>query len=218
MGYIEETGAAQILRDARIAAIYEGTNGIQAIDLVTRKLALDEVRRSRAKSPRCTRFSIVCGPPIPRIRGCGAEARRGARRARTRDRRFAGRAIVRTRQSARRRDTLSATVRLDPGRRCPRPRAPSARAPNATSAYCASTPNTSCPRLLPWPWPSSRAPAMRRAGGGCSPMPDRDAGQRLRGCHSKLRTTAVVSFFSLLAAGTRPRARRGPNSGTGRPA
>ena len=40
MGYIEETGAAQHMRDARIAAIYEGTNGIQAIDLVTRKLAL----------------------------------------------------------------------------------------------------------------------------------------------------------------------------------
>jgi acyl-CoA dehydrogenase len=40
MGYIEETGAAQHYRDARIAAIYEGTNGIQAIDLVTRKLPL----------------------------------------------------------------------------------------------------------------------------------------------------------------------------------
>jgi alkylation response protein AidB-like acyl-CoA dehydrogenase len=38
MGFIEETGAAQHFRDARIAAIYEGTNGIQAIDLVTRKL------------------------------------------------------------------------------------------------------------------------------------------------------------------------------------
>jgi len=38
MGYIEETGAAQHLRDARIAPIYEGTNGIQAIDLVGRKL------------------------------------------------------------------------------------------------------------------------------------------------------------------------------------
>ena len=34
MGYIEETGAAQFLRDSRIAPIYEGTNGIQAIDLV----------------------------------------------------------------------------------------------------------------------------------------------------------------------------------------
>ncbi|QEN87425.1 acyl-CoA dehydrogenase [Labrys sp. KNU-23] len=41
MGYIEETGAAQHFRDARIAAIYEGTNGIQAIDLATRKLPLE---------------------------------------------------------------------------------------------------------------------------------------------------------------------------------
>ena len=40
MGFIEETGAAQHYRDARILAIYEGTNGIQAIDLVTRKLPL----------------------------------------------------------------------------------------------------------------------------------------------------------------------------------
>jgi alkylation response protein AidB-like acyl-CoA dehydrogenase len=40
MGFVEETGAAQLLRDARIAPIYEGTNGIQAIDLVTRKLPL----------------------------------------------------------------------------------------------------------------------------------------------------------------------------------
>ena len=39
MGYIEETGAAQHLRDARIAAIYEGTNGIQANDLIGRKVA-----------------------------------------------------------------------------------------------------------------------------------------------------------------------------------
>ncbi|MBV9982254.1 acyl-CoA dehydrogenase [Bradyrhizobium sp.] len=38
MGFIEETGAAQHYRDARITPIYEGTNGIQAIDLVTRKL------------------------------------------------------------------------------------------------------------------------------------------------------------------------------------
>ncbi len=41
MGYVEETGAAQHLRDARIAPIYEGTNGIQAIDLVMRKLPLE---------------------------------------------------------------------------------------------------------------------------------------------------------------------------------
>ena len=42
MGFIEETGAARYLRDARIAPIYEGTNGIQAIDLVLRKLPLSE--------------------------------------------------------------------------------------------------------------------------------------------------------------------------------
>ncbi|HSI19891.1 MAG TPA: acyl-CoA dehydrogenase [Sphingomonas sp.] len=41
MGYIEETGAAQFYRDARITPIYEGTNGIQAADLVGRKLGLD---------------------------------------------------------------------------------------------------------------------------------------------------------------------------------
>ena len=41
MGFIEETGAAQHYRDARIAAIYEGTNGIQALDLVSRKVPLD---------------------------------------------------------------------------------------------------------------------------------------------------------------------------------
>ncbi|MDE0983395.1 MAG: acyl-CoA dehydrogenase [Yoonia sp.] len=38
MGYIEETGAAQYARDVRVTAIYEGTNGIQAMDLVARKL------------------------------------------------------------------------------------------------------------------------------------------------------------------------------------
>ena len=43
-GYIEETGIAQILRDARITPIYEGTNGIQAADLLHRKLAADDGR------------------------------------------------------------------------------------------------------------------------------------------------------------------------------
>jgi alkylation response protein AidB-like acyl-CoA dehydrogenase len=47
MGYIEETGAAQHLRDARIAPIYEGTNGIQANDLVGRKLARDRGEAAR---------------------------------------------------------------------------------------------------------------------------------------------------------------------------
>ena len=42
MGFVEETGAAQHYRDARIAPIYEGTNGIQAADLVTRKFSLED--------------------------------------------------------------------------------------------------------------------------------------------------------------------------------
>jgi 3-(methylthio)propanoyl-CoA dehydrogenase len=44
MGYIEETGVAQMMRDARIAMIYEGTSGIQALDLVSRKLRIAEGR------------------------------------------------------------------------------------------------------------------------------------------------------------------------------
>ncbi len=47
MGYIEETGAAKHYRDARIAAIYEGTNGIQAGDLVGRKLGRDNGAAAR---------------------------------------------------------------------------------------------------------------------------------------------------------------------------
>jgi hypothetical protein len=41
MGFVEETGAAQYYRDSRITPIYEGTNGIQAIDLVMRKLPME---------------------------------------------------------------------------------------------------------------------------------------------------------------------------------
>jgi 3-(methylthio)propanoyl-CoA dehydrogenase len=61
MGFVEEGGAAQFYRDARIAAIYEGTNGIQAIDLVSRKLTMDGgaavrllVSEMRATATACT--------------------------------------------------------------------------------------------------------------------------------------------------------------------
>ncbi|WP_046155578.1 acyl-CoA dehydrogenase [Chromobacterium vaccinii] len=48
MGYIEETGVAQYYRDARITAIYEGTTGIQALDLIGRKTAMDQGAVARA--------------------------------------------------------------------------------------------------------------------------------------------------------------------------
>jgi alkylation response protein AidB-like acyl-CoA dehydrogenase len=48
MGYIEETGVAQYYRDVRIACIYEGTNGIQALDLLGRKLLRDEGAAAKA--------------------------------------------------------------------------------------------------------------------------------------------------------------------------
>ncbi|PKP76815.1 MAG: acyl-CoA dehydrogenase [Alphaproteobacteria bacterium HGW-Alphaproteobacteria-3] len=70
MGFIEETGAAQFLRDARILPIYEGTNGIQAIDLVTRKLPVgngDVTRsfiaemRGTAKEARSSNDKLMTG-------------------------------------------------------------------------------------------------------------------------------------------------------------
>ena len=63
MGYIEETGAARLYRDARIAPIYEGTNGIQAIDLVTRKLPRETARTSMATSPSSAARSRQSGMP-----------------------------------------------------------------------------------------------------------------------------------------------------------
>jgi hypothetical protein len=55
-GYIRETGAEQFLRDARIAPIYEGTNGIQAMDLVGRKLGQNNGETIRALFTMLTEF------------------------------------------------------------------------------------------------------------------------------------------------------------------
>ena len=69
MGYIEETGAAQHFRDARIFPIYEGTNGIQAADLVGRKLSMDnggtllrllDEMRGDAEDRELTRLIAAC--------------------------------------------------------------------------------------------------------------------------------------------------------------
>ena len=70
MGFIEETGAAQLFRDARIPPIYEGTNGIQAADLVTRKLGMEsggvlaalmaEIVRDAADAPALAALAADC--------------------------------------------------------------------------------------------------------------------------------------------------------------
>ena len=77
MGFIEETGAAALLRDARIAPIYEGTNGIQAIDLVTRKLGLADgevVTELLAQIAMLDPALIRAGEPFATIRVNLAEA------------------------------------------------------------------------------------------------------------------------------------------------
>ncbi|TMM48184.1 acyl-CoA dehydrogenase [Qipengyuania marisflavi] len=79
MGFIEETGAAQHWRDARIAPIYEGTNGIQAADLVTRKLGLedgqvlfalvDDIARDGADEPALAVLAQECRTIAEWMRG-----------------------------------------------------------------------------------------------------------------------------------------------------
>ncbi len=73
MGYIEESGAPQHLRDARIAAIYEGTNGIQASDLVGRKVARDNGAAATAFIARIRaldgELALAPGEDIKVIRG-----------------------------------------------------------------------------------------------------------------------------------------------------
>ena len=72
MGFIEETGAAQYYRDARIAPIYEGTNGIQAMDLVGRKLSMDGGESAKAliaemKATLAQIDRLYTGKPVERF-------------------------------------------------------------------------------------------------------------------------------------------------------
>jgi alkylation response protein AidB-like acyl-CoA dehydrogenase len=78
MGFIEETGAAQHYRDARIAPIYEGTNGIQAMDLVGRKLGQDGGASAKAviaemKQTLVDLAGLYSGKPVERF-GTAIEA------------------------------------------------------------------------------------------------------------------------------------------------
>ena len=68
MGFIEETGAAQFARDVRVTRIYEGTNGIQSMDLVARKLmdggtaafaVLDDIKATAANNPALAAAEIA---------------------------------------------------------------------------------------------------------------------------------------------------------------
>lgn len=68
MGYVEETGAAQFLRDVRVTAIYEGTNGIQAMDLVGRKLA-DGGEAARDLIDEIQQGAEAARPALPDLAG-----------------------------------------------------------------------------------------------------------------------------------------------------
>ena len=70
MGFIEETGAAQHYRDARITPIYEGTNGIQANDLVFRKLGRDQGEAANRFLAEIAAFesSLPAGNGLPAVR------------------------------------------------------------------------------------------------------------------------------------------------------
>jgi alkylation response protein AidB-like acyl-CoA dehydrogenase len=88
MGYIEETGAAQHFRDARIAPIYEGTNGIQAADLVGRKLSmeggavlfslLDQVKAEAAGEAALMALVADCEAVAQHLLGAGPDDRLAA--------------------------------------------------------------------------------------------------------------------------------------------
>ncbi len=85
MGFVEETGAAQFYRDARIAPIYEGTNGIQAADLVGRKLGLGngepldaliaDVRAEAADAPALAALADDCAAVTQWMRDAGIDDR-----------------------------------------------------------------------------------------------------------------------------------------------
>ena len=85
MGFIEETGAAQYLRDARILTIYEGTTAIQANDLVGRKTARDggRTRQGHRRADRRdrgrARRRAPASPPAPMLKHLKAAARRPSR-------------------------------------------------------------------------------------------------------------------------------------------
>ncbi len=88
MGYVEETGAAQHYRDSRISPIYEGTNGIQAADLVGRKLAIEggavlktllaDIAADAADEPSLRALAEACGRVAAHLLAAGPDDRLAA--------------------------------------------------------------------------------------------------------------------------------------------
>ena len=132
MGFIEETGAAQHMRDSRIAAIYEGANGIHAIDLVQRKLPLgrrrNRAQRDRRHPPGGERRR---GQRRRRLRRDGGAARRGCGRARRirRGSRSTGSRPTRIRRSPARRNICACSGSRSAARVWPKPGLPRRRWP-----------------------------------------------------------------------------------------
>ena len=152
MGFIEETGAAQHYRDARILPIYEGTNGIQAIDLVARKLPLEGGKVVAAyigELQKTVRRGARLQPS--RVRPHGRASRRGgrgARRSQPLDGRRACRRTRKRRLPAPRR-TCGCSVSRPAASTWPRARwrrRATARPPASPSHWPASSPRTSPPR------------------------------------------------------------------------
>ncbi|MGE5476402.1 MAG: acyl-CoA dehydrogenase [Bacteroidales bacterium] len=82
MGYVEETGAAQHLRDARITAIYEGTTAIQANDLVNRKILRDKGVTAKAVLAEVSSLaSELVAAPDATLKAIGVELAEGGRAA-----------------------------------------------------------------------------------------------------------------------------------------
>lgn len=82
IGYVEETGIAQNMRDARIAMIYEGTNGIQAMDLVMRKITADNGRLFESLRPQVEAF-IAGSQYETKVSAAWQQLDRSTRRMRT---------------------------------------------------------------------------------------------------------------------------------------
>ena len=180
MGYIEETGAAQHFRDARIAAIYEGTNGIQAIDLVTRKLPMSGGDAVRAYIGEL-RAHRRCGQGRQRsgLRRHRRAARRRDRQPRARDR-MAAQGIRRaTRRWPARRlicgcSPMPPAARCWPSRRWP-PRAWRATVPHPrASRWRGFSPRILRSRRRAWNAPSPKADDSvncQRGGAGVNGLP-----------------------------------------------